>query len=99
MPEWLCIIRPPRATFAADMRDDERRVMQEHFAYLQGLLEAGSLLLAGPSPGEPAFGVLVLVAESEDAAWELVRADPSVRSGLQTPELHPFRASLLAGRD
>jgi uncharacterized protein len=98
MPEWLCIIRPPRATFIADMRDDERAVMAEHFAYLQGLLGEGKLLLAGPSL-EPPFGIIVLVAESEQAAWDIVREDPSVESGLQTPELYPFRASLLAGRD
>jgi hypothetical protein len=41
----------------------------------------------------------VLVADSVQAAWEIVRADPSVESGVQTPELYPFRASLLAGRD
>ena len=40
----------------------------------------------------------VLVAETEGEAWELVRADPSVRAGIQTPELYPFRASLVAGR-
>jgi hypothetical protein len=30
MSDWLCIIRPPRATFISDMRDDERAVMREH---------------------------------------------------------------------
>jgi uncharacterized protein YciI len=97
--EWLCIIRPPRATFVADMRDDERELMSEHFAYLQALLREGKLLLAGPSPAEPAFGIAVLVAEDEDEAWALVRADPSVAAGRQTPQLQPFRATLLARRD
>ncbi|MDP9258001.1 MAG: YciI family protein [Actinomycetota bacterium] len=98
MSDWLCIIRPPRATFIADMRDDERAVMSEHFAYLERLLGEGRLLLAGPSL-DPPFGIIVLVADSEEEAWELMRADPSVRAGVQTPELHPFRTSLLAGRD
>ena len=98
MSDWLCIIRQPRATFNADMREDERALMSEHFAYLQRLLGEGRLLLAGPSL-DPPFGIVVLVADSEEDAWELVRADPSVRAGVQTPELHPFRTSLLAGRD
>jgi uncharacterized protein len=98
MSDWLCIIRPPRATFIADASEDERAVMGEHFAYLERLLREGKLLLAGPSL-DPPFGIVVLVAESEQEARELVRADPSVRAGVQTPELHPFRTSLLAGRD
>jgi uncharacterized protein len=96
MSEWLCIIRPPRPTFMDDASAEEERVMEEHFAYLQRLLRDGKLLLAGPSL-DPAFGVIVLVAETEDEAWELVRADPSVQAGVQTPELYPFRASLVAG--
>jgi uncharacterized protein len=97
MSDWLCIIRPPRPTFISDMSDDERAVMRDHFAYLQRLLGEGKVLLAGPSL-DPPFGI-VLVAESEEEAWQLVRADPSVQAGVQTPELHPFRTSLLAGRD
>ena len=98
MSEWLCFIRPPRATFMDDASPEEDRVMDEHFAYLRQLLSEGKLLLAGPSL-DPVFGVIVLVAVTEDQAWELIRADPSVRAGVQTPELHPFRASLLGGRD
>jgi len=81
-----------------DASPEEERVMDEHFAYLRQLLSEGKLLLAGPSL-DPVFGVIVLVADTEDEAWELIRADPSVRAGVQTPELHPFRASLVAGRN
>ena len=71
--------------------------MGEHYRYLLGLLEQGRLVLAGPSL-DPAFGIIVLEAATEEEAWWLVRADPSVRAGVQTPELHPFRVSLLRGR-
>jgi hypothetical protein len=47
MSDWLCIIRPPRATFISDMRDDDRAGMREHLAYLERLLGEGGLLLAG----------------------------------------------------
>jgi uncharacterized protein YciI len=98
MAEWLCTIRPPRQTFADDATPEEEAVMGEHFLYLKGLLQEGKLLLAGPA-FEPLFGVIVLVAKSEEEAWELVRADPSVRAGVQTPEVQPLRVALLAGRD
>ena len=71
--------------------------MTAHFEYLRGLLDGGTLILAGPSL-EPTFGVIVFEAESEEEARRIIAADPSVASGLQTPELHPFRASLVRGR-
>jgi uncharacterized protein YciI len=95
--EWLCVIRPPRATFVEDMSPREAEIMERHFEYLKSLLKAGKLILAGPSL-DPPFGIIVLEAESEDEARRLIEADPSVAAGVQTPELHPFRASLLRGR-
>jgi uncharacterized protein len=93
MGEWLCIIRPPRPTFMDDSTPEEDEVMGRHFEYLEGLLETGRLILAGPSL-DPPFGVIVFEAEDEAEAHRLIEADPSVAAGLQTPELHPFRASL-----
>ena len=96
--EWLCVIRPPRVTFMEDATPEEQEIMRKHFEYLKSLLEVGKLILAGPSLEQP-FGIIVLEAESEDEARRLVAADPSVAAGIQTPELHPFRASLLRGRE
>jgi uncharacterized protein YciI len=96
--DWLCIIRPFRDTFMEDMSAEEAAVMEDHFAYLKSLLDAGTLILAGPSL-DPPFGIVVLEAESEEEARRLIAADPSVAAGIQTPEVHPFRASLLRGRE
>jgi uncharacterized protein YciI len=93
MSDWLCIIRPPRPTFMEDSTPEEDEVMRAHFGYLKSLLDEGRLILAGPSL-EPPFGVIVFEAEDEAEAQRVIAADPSVASGLQTPELHPFRASL-----
>jgi uncharacterized protein YciI len=71
--------------------------MGRHFEYLKGLLCEGKLILAGPSL-DPPFGVIVFEAETEEEARRLIADDPSVATGVQTPELHPFRASLLRGR-
>jgi uncharacterized protein len=98
MGEWVCILRPPRATFIDDATDEERAIMGAHFRYLQHLLEEGRLVLAGPSLG-PVFGISIFEAETEEEARRIVANDPAVSSGLQTAELSPYRVSLLRGRD
>jgi len=60
-------------------------------------MDAGWLTLAGPSLDTP-FGIIAFDAGSEEEARRLVEGDPSVAAGVQTPDLHPFRASLLRGR-
>jgi uncharacterized protein YciI len=98
MAEFVCILTPPRQTFVDDITDEEREIMSRHFRYLQGLLEEGRLVVAGPSLG-PVFGVSVFEADDLDHALEIVAADPAVSSGLQRAEVSPFRVSLLRGRD
>jgi uncharacterized protein len=76
-----------------DSTPEEDAVMSDHFAYLKGLLDEGTLILAGPSL-DPVFGLIIFEADDEDAARRVLAGDPSIASGLQTAELHPFRASL-----
>jgi uncharacterized protein YciI len=97
MADWLCIIRPPRPTFMEDSTPEEDAVMSAHFEYLKGLLAEGRLILAGPSL-DPPFGIIVFEADDEEEARRVIAGDPSVAAGVQTPELHPYRASLLRGR-
>jgi uncharacterized protein len=97
MPHWLYVLTPPRQTFRDDMTDAESEIMSRHFRYLQGLLEQGALVLAGPSLS-PLFGISIFEADDEAAARAVMESDPAVSSGLQTAELHPFRVSLLRGR-
>ena len=86
MSGWIYLLRPPRQTFADDMTEHESAVMREHFAYLQRLLDEGTLVLAGPAL-DPLFGIAVFEAEDEDAARAIMEADPAIRSGLHRGEL------------
>ncbi len=52
-----------------------------HVGYMQGLLEDGSLLAAGPLVGTD-LGRYVLAAADESALQALIDADPGVSSGL-----------------
>lgn len=53
----------------------------EHREFLRSLHERGPLLLSGPLGGRPG-GLLVLEAESEEAALELLAEDPFLREGV-----------------
>lgn len=92
---YLVIIRPPRSNFAESMTLEETKIMEEHFIYLKSLLEANLLILAGPCV-DGAFGIIILNVNSHEKALELIKEDPSVKSKLMNPEIHPFRVSLLS---
>jgi uncharacterized protein len=76
----------------------ESAAMSEHFAYLQGLLAAGSLILAGRTQNTDAdsFGITIINADSEAAAQEIMRHDPAVVHGVVTPKLYPYYVALIS---
>jgi uncharacterized protein YciI len=97
--EWICFLHAPRENFAATMTEQEEEAFGEHFARLQRLVADGVLVLAGPTLGPVNTGIMIFEASDEEAARRLVREDPTVAAGITTPELRPFRVSLLRGRD
>ncbi len=95
-PSFVYLLRPVRPGFVETMTPREEAVVEEHFAHLERLLAEGRLILAGPCL-DGAFGVVILEATSEGEATTLMRADPAVREGVMTAELHAFRVSLRRG--
>ena len=98
MAEWIYFLHAPREDFAATMTPAEQVTFGEHFAYLQRLLEEGTLVLAGPTTGRVNTGISVFEAPDEAAAEAIMAADPAIAGGVCTGELRPFRVSLLRGR-
>jgi uncharacterized protein YciI len=98
--QWLYLLHPPRADFIATITPDEAAIMAgEHSAYLERLLEQGTLILAGPTWGQPLNdGVAIFDAPDEAAARAVMAADPAITSGLMTGELRQMRVSYLRGR-
>jgi uncharacterized protein YciI len=80
--------------------DEEARV-SEHFQYLKALLEGGQLILAGRTLNtDPlSFGIVILRAESDDAARQIMEKDPAVSNGVMHAELYPFRVALIEKQD
>jgi uncharacterized protein YciI len=97
--EWIYFIHPPRDNFAATMSEDESAAFRAHFVRLQELLNAGVLILAGPTLGPMNTGVAVFEAPDEDVARRIMDEDPVLKGGYGRGELRPYRVSLLRGRD
>jgi uncharacterized protein YciI len=99
MSEWIYFIYAPREDFAATMTAAEEAVWTEHFERLQRLLAEGKLILAGPTLGSVNTGLVIFDAADEGAARQFMAGDPVISGGYARGELHPFRVSLLRGRD
>jgi uncharacterized protein YciI len=72
----------------------ERSVYEVHLPahreYLRQLDAAGTLVLSGPFTDRHG-GMLLIRAESEDAARAIAEADPLVKNGVDTYELRHWR--------
>ncbi len=97
----MYLVHPPRPDFIATITPEEGAIMAgAHSDYLTRLFEEGTLVLAGPTWGQPMNdGVAIIEAEDEAAATAIMQADPAVASGMMTGELREMRVSFLRGRD
>jgi uncharacterized protein len=66
----------------------EQAIVAEHFAYLLGLHAKGR------TTDENTMGLAVFRADSEDAAQQIVNADPVVAKGVMNATLYPFKVVL-----
>ncbi len=84
----------PRATFPADITDQEKALMGRHGIYCEQQFAAGKLLAYGPvmAPGG-AFGVAILEVADEAEAREFGENDPSVRAGMNRFEIYPMHVA------
>lgn len=96
---YLYRLRPARpAMLSGGPTPEEAATVARHFAYLKDLTERGVVVLAGRTltADEGTFGIVILAAESEAAARDLMEADPAVQGGVMRAELYPFRIALRA---
>lgn len=94
---FFAVIKPYRQDFITNPKEEEDKIMMDHFNYLKTLLKQKKLYLAGPTliPEDP-FGILIFETESEEGAKDLFENDPSVKEGIQKiADLRPIRLSLI----
>ena len=82
--------------FLAQASPEERAVFEEHGAWLEARFAERRVLFAGRCYDGP-FGLVVVDVADEDEARRLVAEDPSVRNGVQTAEIFPFKTFLARG--
>ncbi|MCP4632012.1 MAG: hypothetical protein GY855_03725 [candidate division Zixibacteria bacterium] len=83
-----------RADWPDNMTEEEEKIMQEHFLYLQDLVKRKRIVAAGPVMGE-VFGLVLLQVASEDEAKKIMENEPSVKGGIHTFKIQPMVLSLL----
>jgi uncharacterized protein len=72
---------PPRPSFPGDITNAEGRIMQEHFAYWDRLIEEGKVVVVGPVlDPKGTYGIAVLEVEDAAFAENLAKNDPAITS-------------------
>jgi uncharacterized protein YciI len=85
---WFVRLIPPRPTFAQDITEPEKKLMEEHYAYWKARYEEGVCVFGGPvMDPKGVYGVLAIRATTEEEARAIASADPSVKGGLMHIEL------------
>jgi uncharacterized protein YciI len=88
-----------RPTFALDMTDEERAVMERHAAHWQPFIETGQMVIFGPVlDGTGSWGLGVVEAENEDELRAFAAGDPAVTSGTAQIEIGKMLAGFVRPR-
>ncbi len=84
---WLVILRAAR-----DGVEDEREMLEAHWAYLRTLHAEGKLVVGGPSwTGDDPYGIGVFDLRERDEVEALLAEDPAITSGAMRAEIRPMR--------
>jgi uncharacterized protein YciI len=84
---WLVVLRAAR-----DGIEDEREMLEAHWAYLRRLHDDGKLVVAGPSwTGDDPFGIGVFDLREREEVEALLADDPAITSGAMHAEIRPMR--------
>jgi uncharacterized protein YciI len=94
MPHFFLKLIAPRPTFAMDMDDSEKKMMNEHVLYWKGRQDQGEVLVFGPvfDPKGP-YGMGIVDVADEAGARAFIANDPAMKAGVGfTGEIYPMRA-------
>lgn len=73
--------------------DEEAKHLTEHANYVSELTDEGIVLLAGrtQTADSDGFGIIIFMAESDEAAQAIVDNDPSVKHEVMQAKLFPYK--------
>jgi uncharacterized protein YciI len=86
----------PRLYAEAGWTEGDRASVNEHFQMLSEGAKAGRVIVAGRTLDDfrNALGILIFEAADEAEARAFLEADPVVRAGVMSVELHPYRVAV-----
>ncbi len=88
---FVLYLNPPRSTFAQDMSDEERLIMQQHVQYWNDLMSKGNVLAFGPVlDPSGVYGIGIVEVENEEQVKTFIANDPA--NGLNRYEYHAMLA-------
>jgi uncharacterized protein len=94
MSTFVFRLKAPRPTFALDMTEEEREIMDRHAAHWQRFIDSGQMVVFGPVLDTTgSWGLGVVEAEDEDELRAFAAADPVVSTGTAKIEI----GKMLAG--
>lgn len=83
MKYFLCKFVSPRPDFLTSMTVEERKLLKEHGAYLQELLEQRIVVAHGPvADPDGVWGVSIFEINDSDDIDGLTAGDPMIRAGI-----------------
>jgi uncharacterized protein len=97
MDQFLYKIQPVRHDMLTKGATDfESRIISDHFNYLKRLAEDGVVILAGrtQTTDYSSFGIVLLKAETIEAARQIMLNDPAVKNNVFRAELYPYKMSI-----
>lgn len=100
--QYLYRIQPTRPEMLSEgSTDEEAEITSQHYYYLKNLSDEGVVVLAGRTlnTDPSSFGIIILNADSEQAAREIMESDPAVSSGVMQAELFPYRVAIMVGNE
>jgi uncharacterized protein YciI len=86
----FALIHRPGPAWAEGVGYREQPGIERHIGHMRRLFDEGSMVMGGPFLDD-AGGLVLLEVHGLDDATRLARDDPTVRDGLLSVEVHPWR--------
>lgn len=88
MSTFVFRLKGPRPTFALDMSDEERGIMERHAEYWRPWVQEGRMVVFGPVlDSEGSWGLGVVETDDEEELRAFAANDPVVTTGTGTIEM------------
>lgn len=91
---YVLKLSDPKLHDDSNWTDEQNKIAEEHFSYLENLVDENVVILAGRTIEKDTFGIVVFKAGTWDEALQIMNNDPAVKNKLMTTELHEFSLAL-----